>query len=84
MDVIAQIRQDGGEQVVFSPGFSDEGRMEISPAQCRAARGLLDWTQGELAQKVGVALAVGAVDFGRSKVFVAGRYEIRDGNLLKG
>jgi DNA-binding XRE family transcriptional regulator len=30
--------------------------MEISPAQCRAARGLLDWTQGELAQKVGVAL----------------------------
>ncbi len=30
--------------------------MEISPAQCRAARGLLDWTQSQLAQKVGVAL----------------------------
>ncbi len=30
--------------------------MEISPAQCRAARGLLDWTQGALAKKVGVAL----------------------------
>ncbi|WP_127077120.1 helix-turn-helix domain-containing protein [Rhodomicrobium lacus] len=30
--------------------------MEISPAQCRAARGLLDWTQGELARRVGVAL----------------------------
>ena len=30
--------------------------MEISPAQCRGARGLLDWTQGDLAKKVGVAL----------------------------
>ncbi len=30
--------------------------MEISSAQCRAARGLLDWTQAELARKVGVAL----------------------------
>jgi DNA-binding XRE family transcriptional regulator len=30
--------------------------MEISPGQCRAARGLLDWTQAQLAQKVGVAL----------------------------
>jgi DNA-binding XRE family transcriptional regulator len=30
--------------------------MEISPAQCRAARALLDWTQGELADKVGVAV----------------------------
>lgn len=30
--------------------------MEISPGQCRAARALLDWTQEELARKVGVAL----------------------------
>ena len=30
--------------------------MEISPAQCRGARGLLDWTQADLAQKVGIAL----------------------------
>ena len=30
--------------------------MEISSAQCRAARGLLNWTQGELAAKVGVAV----------------------------
>ena len=30
--------------------------MEISPGQCRAARALLDWTQDELARKVGVAL----------------------------
>ncbi len=30
--------------------------MEVSPAQCRGARGLLDWTQGDLAKKVGVAL----------------------------
>jgi transcriptional regulator with XRE-family HTH domain len=30
--------------------------MEISPGQCRAARALLNWTQDELARKVGVAL----------------------------
>ena len=30
--------------------------MEISPAQCRAARALLNWTQETLAGKVGVAL----------------------------
>lgn len=29
--------------------------MDISPAQCRAARGLLNWTQEKLASKVGVA-----------------------------
>jgi transcriptional regulator with XRE-family HTH domain len=28
----------------------------ISPAQCRAARGLLDWSQQELAQKAGVGI----------------------------
>jgi DNA-binding XRE family transcriptional regulator len=30
--------------------------MEISPGQCRAARALLNWTQDDLANKVGVAL----------------------------
>jgi DNA-binding XRE family transcriptional regulator len=30
--------------------------MEITPAQCRGARGLLDWTQADLAKKVGIAL----------------------------
>ena len=30
--------------------------MEISPAQCRAARALLNWTQDKLAVKTGVAL----------------------------
>ncbi len=30
--------------------------MRISPAQCRAARGLLDWKQETLARKAGVGL----------------------------
>ena len=30
--------------------------MDISPSQCRAARGLLNWTQGVLANKVGVGV----------------------------
>ncbi len=30
--------------------------MEISPAQCRAARALLNWTQETLAVRTGVAL----------------------------
>lgn len=28
----------------------------ITPAQCRAARGLLDWSQQELSQKAGVGV----------------------------
>jgi len=28
----------------------------ISPAQCRAARGLLDWKQSELAERAGVGV----------------------------
>ena len=31
--------------------------MSISPSQCRAARGLLDWTQAELASAAGVGLS---------------------------
>jgi DNA-binding XRE family transcriptional regulator len=30
--------------------------MEISPAQCRAARALLNWTQEMLANKAGISL----------------------------
>lgn len=28
----------------------------ITPAQCRAARGLLDWTQAKLAEEAGVGI----------------------------
>ncbi|MDG5495328.1 MULTISPECIES: helix-turn-helix transcriptional regulator [Azospirillaceae] len=43
---------------------------EICPAQCRAARGLLDWSQEELAQAAGLS---------RSTVrdFEAGRHELQ-------
>ncbi|MDQ0348380.1 helix-turn-helix transcriptional regulator [Ancylobacter vacuolatus] len=29
--------------------------MELAPEQCRAARGLLDWTQEHLAERAGVS-----------------------------
>jgi DNA-binding XRE family transcriptional regulator len=42
--------------------------MEISPAQCRAARALLNWNQKTLADKTGVALkTVRAFETGRTK-----------------
>jgi DNA-binding XRE family transcriptional regulator len=42
--------------------------MDISPAQCRAARALLNWTQETLAVKTGVALkTVRAFENGRTK-----------------
>jgi DNA-binding XRE family transcriptional regulator len=42
--------------------------MEISPAQCRAARALLNWTQDTLAVKTGVALkTIRAFENGRTK-----------------
>jgi transcriptional regulator with XRE-family HTH domain len=37
----------------------------MTPAQCRAARGLLDWTQAKLAEAAGLALAT-VVKFERS------------------
>jgi transcriptional regulator with XRE-family HTH domain len=39
--------------------------MTISPAQCRAARALLHWSQRDLTQRLGVALRTIA-DFERS------------------
>jgi len=42
--------------------------MEISPAQCRAARALLNWTQDKLAVKTGVALkTIRGFESGRRK-----------------
>ena len=37
----------------------------MTPAQCRAARGLLDWTQAKLAEAAGLPLA-NVVEFERS------------------
>ncbi len=41
----------------------------MTPAQCRAARGLLDWTQAQLAEATGLALAT-VVKFERNGRYV--------------
>ena len=52
--------------------------MEISPAQCRAARALLNWTQETLARKVGVALkTVRDFETGRRKPLTIVRSSIK-------
>jgi DNA-binding transcriptional regulator YiaG len=52
--------------------------MEISPAQCRAARGLLNWTQVELAKRVGVAVkTIRNFETGRRKPHGLSRSAIR-------
>lgn len=50
----------------------------MSPAQCRAARALLDWTQPNLAEKASLGLST-IVDFERSRrgVSEAGRMAVR-------
>jgi transcriptional regulator with XRE-family HTH domain len=40
--------------------------LKMSPAQCRAARALLDWTQPNLAETAGLGLST-VVDFERSR-----------------
>ena len=49
--------------------------LTLSPAQCRAARGLLDWSQEQLAQASGLS---------RSTVrdFESGRHEPHRGSLI--
>lgn len=43
--------------------------MSLSPDQCRAARGLLDWTQDELAERAGVSR-------GTVRGFEGGKHEL--------
>jgi len=45
--------------------------VEISPAQCRAARALIDWSQTELASQAGLGLST-VVDFERERRSVSG------------
>ena len=52
--------------------------MEISPAQCRAARALLGWNQDKLAAKVGVAVkTIRSFESGRRKPLGITRAAIR-------
>jgi transcriptional regulator with XRE-family HTH domain len=48
----------------------------ITAAQCRAARGLIDWTQTGLAEKAGLAVST-------VKDFEAGRRTPHESNLKK-
>ncbi|QPC90312.1 transcriptional regulator [Mesorhizobium sp. INR15] len=43
----------------------------MSPAQCRAARSLLDWTQPKLAERASIGLST-VVDFERKRRTVSG------------
>ncbi len=51
----------------------------LSPAQCRAARALLGWTQGTLADKAGIARrTVAHFEVGRRALLVRTRREIAE------
>ncbi len=45
--------------------FGEQAKAKMTPAQCRAARGLLDWTQAKLAEAAGLAVST-VVRFERS------------------
>lgn len=49
--------------------------MPLTPEQCRAARGLLDWTQGELAGRAGVSR-------GTVRGFENGQHELHRGSAV--
>lgn len=53
--------------------------MSLTPEQCRAGRGLLDWTQEELAERAGVSR-------GTVRGFESGRHELHRGSaaLIRG
>jgi hypothetical protein len=40
-----------------NPVSAVRSNTEMTPAQCRAARGLLDWTQGKLVEAAGLLLS---------------------------
>jgi len=55
----------------------------MTPAQCRAARGLLDWTQGKLAEAAGLLFST-VVKFERSeRAVAAGAVQAMKRSLVK-